>query len=361
MLNKEFWNGKRVFITGHTGFKGSWFCLLLHSLGAEITGFSLGPPTNPNLFEVCSLNQFTNTITGDIRDRELLDNALSGANPDIVFHMAAQSLVKESYKSPVETYEVNVMGTVHLLEAVRNVAVKSKRLKAVVNITSDKCYENREWHWGYRENEILGGYDPYSNSKGCSELVTSCYRDSYFNRNHFDKHGVAIASARAGNVIGGGDWAKNRLIPDCIDALTHQRNIVIRNPEAVRPWQHVLEPLNGYLMLAERLYEKGPEFAEAWNFGPDDYDVKKVEWIVRKLMNDWGTDVTLKVHQEITLHEAQYLKLDCSKVRTRLNWHPIWNVQTALSKIVEWNKAYLEKKDMKDITLNQVREYMENR
>ena len=192
-------------------------------------------------------------------------------------------------------------------------------------------------------------------------MVTSCYRDSYFNRNHFDKHGVAIASARAGNVIGGGDWAQNRLIPDCIDALTHQRNIVIRNPEAVRPWQHVLEPLSGYLMLAERLYEKGPEFAEAWNFGPDDYDVKKVEWIVRKLMNDWGTEVTLKVHQEITLHEAQYLKLDCSKAKTRLNWHPIWNIQTALSKIVEWNKAYIEKKDMKDITLNQIKEYMENR
>ena len=193
MINKEFWNGKRVFITGHTGFKGSWLCLWLHSLGAEITGFSLEPPTNPSLFDLCRLNQYVNTITGDIRDRELLDSALSGADPDIVFHMAAQPLVRESYQNPVETYEVNVMGTVHLLEAVRNVAVKSKRLKAVVNITSDKCYENREWHWGYRENEILGGYDPYSNSKGCSELVTSCYRDSYFNHKHFDKHGVAIS------------------------------------------------------------------------------------------------------------------------------------------------------------------------
>ena len=269
-INNKFWHGRRVFITGHTGFKGSWLCLWLSSLGAKISGYALEPPTNPSLFELARVGELVTSTIADVRDSAELQRALQAAKPEIVIHMAAQPLIRESYNNPVETYAVNVMGTVNLLEAIRH----CDSVRAVVNVTTDKCYENREWHWGYRENEPMGGYDPYSSSKGCSELITAAYRNSFFNP---QSHGVALASARAGNVIGGGDWAADRLICDCVKALLEKRDIQIRNPNAIRPWQHVLEPLSGYMLLAQKLYEQGTRFAEGWNFGPNDEDAKPVE------------------------------------------------------------------------------------
>jgi CDP-glucose 4,6-dehydratase len=278
-FDKQFWKNKRVFLTGHTGFKGSWLSIWLDSLGANVHGYSLKPPTDPSLFNLCSIDRFTNSTIGDIRNRDLLKATLQKAQPEIVFHLAAQPLVRESFKNPVETYETNVMGTVNLLDAVR----ACPSVKAVVIVTTDKCYENREWHWGYRENDPMGGYDPYSSSKGCAELVTAAYRQSFFNPKDFDNHHIAVASARAGNVIGGGDWALDRLVPDCLKAILDGRKIIVRNPHAIRPWQHVLEPLRGYLLLAQKLFENGPQFAEAWNFGPDDRDCRPVIDVVSKL------------------------------------------------------------------------------
>lgn len=353
MINKEFWSGKKVFITGHTGFKGSWLSLWLSSLGANVTGYALTPPTQPSLFELCSIDQCITSVIGDVRDGEKLTQIMQEVQPEIVIHMAAQPLVRDSYKNPVDTYAINVMGTVNLLEAVR----QCKSVKAVVNVTTDKCYENKEWQWGYRENEPMGGYDPYSNSKGCSELVTASYRNSFFNSNEYDKHGVAIASARAGNVIGGGDWAAERLIPDCINALLNNEKIMIRNPNAIRPWQHVLEPLSGYLILAQKLYVDGVAVAEGWNFGPNDSDAKPVEWIVQKMCEHWGKNATYKVDGGVHPHEAHYLKLDCSKAKMRLDWYPKWNLEYALEKIIDWVQAYNEKADMRDICLKQINDY----
>ena len=357
MIDTLFWKGKKVFLTGHTGFKGSWLTLWLHSLGAEVTGYALEPPTSPSLFELCKLDTTIRSVISDVRDRKTLAESMRAAQPDIVIHMAAQPLVRDSYKIPVETYEINVMGTVNLFEAVRSCA----SVKAVINVTTDKCYENKEWVWGYRENEPLGGYDPYSNSKACSELVTSAYRNSYFNPKEYAAHGVAVASARAGNVIGGGDWALDRIIPDCVRAILGQNKIMIRNPHAIRPWQHVLEPLNGYLVLARKLYEHGPQYAGAWNFGPDERDAQPVEWLVRRMCEKWGRDASYTVDRGKHPHEANYLKLDCSKAKAELGWTPCWGLDKAIDSIVEWTKAYQQGRDVSIVCLEQINKYSQDR
>lgn len=354
MNSIEFWNKRKVFLTGHTGFKGAWLCLWLHSLGAEVTGYALNPPTKPSLFAVCNIDSLITSCIGDIRDREKLIVAMKKAKPEIVIHMAAQPLVCESYKNPIDTYEINVMGTVNLFEAVR----QCKNVKAVINVTTDKCYENKEWIWGYRENDPLGGYDPYSSSKACSELVTAAYCSSYFNPLNYIHHGVAIASARAGNVIGGGDWAADRLVPDCIKALVQKMPIEIRNPYSIRPWQHVLEPLYGYLLLAQKLYESGPQYGEGWNFGSDECDAKSVEWIIQNLCEMWDKNARYEIDSKDYPHEANYLKLDCSKAKVKLGWQPRWNLEHALKKVVEWVQAYQNKEDMNYICLKQIHEYM---
>lgn len=352
-MNLAFWHGKKVFLTGHTGFKGSWLSLWLQHMGAQVTGYALMPPTEPNLFEVADVGQRMNSIIGDIRDARKLSQAMRDAAPDIVIHMAAQPLVRYSYASPVETYSTNVMGTVYLLEAVR----QAPSVRAVVNVTSDKCYENKEWEWGYRENEPFGGFDPYSNSKGCAELVTSAYRSSFFNPSEYSNHRVALASARAGNVLGGGDWAADRLIPDVLRAIAERKTMIIRRPNAIRPWQHVLEPLSGYLVLAQKLYEEGGAFAEGWNFGPSEEDTKPVQWIVDHLTRELDGNMTWKLDEAVQPHEAHYLKLDCSKARTRLHWKPRWHIKQALGQIVNWQRAWLAKEDMHRFTLNQIEQY----
>lgn len=356
-MNPAFWKGKRVFLTGHTGFKGSWLSLWLQSLGADVIGYALKPPTNPSLFEVANVASGMHSIIGDVRDFDSLHKAIKEAKPEIVIHMAAQPLVRYSYKNPVETYAINVMGSVHLLESIRDAG----GVKAIVNVTSDKCYENREWVWGYREDEAMGGYDPYSNSKGCAELVTAAYRSSFFNSEEYATHGVALASARAGNVIGGGDWADDRLIPDFIRAIVAGETVLIRNPHAIRPWQHVLEPLSGYLKLAEALYKEGPKYAHAWNFGPNESDAKTVEWVVGELVNKWGNGASYRVDRNAAnLHEAHFLKLDCSKARMILGWHPQWDASQALQKISAWHKAHLDGVDMKTYSLNEIAQYQKS-
>ncbi len=352
---KRFYSGKRVFITGHTGFKGTWLALWLHKLGAEVTGFALSPPTVPSLFEIIRLDRFIHSINGDIRDIHLVISAMEEARPQIVFHLAAQPLVGESYQLPVDTYATNVMGTVNLLEAVR----RTPSVQAVVNVTTDKVYKNREWYWGYRENEPLGGADPYSSSKACSELVTSAYGNSFFPADRYGEHGRVLATARAGNVIGGGDWAKNRLIPDCLNALLAGHPIIVRSPEAIRPWQHVLEPLYGYLLLAKRMVEHGPEYGGAWNFGPYDFDMKPVKWLVNHLCNLWNKTTSYKVEKTQRLKEATFLKLDSSKARSVLGWRPKWPLTVALEKTVQWTRKYSEGEDMLQVCLDQIEEYSE--
>jgi len=354
-MNAEFWCGKRVLLTGHTGFKGSWLSLWLQSMGAQVVGYALAPPTEPSLFEVAGVGAGMTSVIGDILDLEHLRSVFAEHKPEIVIHMAAQPLVRYSYAEPVETYSTNVMGTVNLLEAVRG----TPGVKAVVNVTTDKCYENREWAWGYRENEAMGGYDPYSSSKGCAELVTAAYRNSFFNSATFNvKHSIAIASARAGNVIGGGDWAEDRLIPDIMRAITQGRSVTIRNPHAIRPWQHVLEPLSGYLKLAQKLYEEGAAYAEGWNFGPNDEDAKPVQWIVEQLTQSWGEGASWLLDGGEHPHEAHYLKLDCSKAKSRLDWHPRWHLDEALKRIVDWQKQYLYGRDMRAVTIEQIDLYL---
>ncbi len=352
-MNPAFWQGKRVLLTGHTGFKGSWLSLWLQSMGSQVTGYALAPPTNPSLFDIAEVAQGMTSVIGDIRDLTKLQAVFAAHQPEIVIHMAAQPLVRYSYQNPVETYSTNVMGTVHLLEAVRNTPF----VKAVVNITTDKCYENREWVWGYRENEPMGGFDPYSNSKGCAELVSAAYRSSFFNPDNYAQHGVATATVRAGNVIGGGDWAQDRLIPDILAAFEQARYADIRNPHAIRPWQHVMEPLRGYLTLAEHLFEHGPSFGEGWNFGPNDEDAKPVAWVVEEMAALWGTDAQWQIGTGEHPHEAHYLKLDISKARSRLDWHPALRLKDALALIVDWSKQRAAGANMRQLTLDQLRTY----
>lgn len=355
-VNPAFWKGKRVLLTGHTGFKGSWLSLWLQSMGAQVVGYALAPPTNPSLFDVAEVGKGMTSVIGDIRDLDHLRKVFVEHQPEIVIHMAAQPLVRYSYIEPVETYSTNVMGTVNLFEAVRSTA----SVKVVVNVTTDKCYENREWVWGYRENEAMGGYDPYSSSKGCAELVTAAYRNSYFHPDKYQTHGIAIASGRAGNVIGGGDWAEDRLIPDIMRAITEGKSVHIRNPHATRPWQHVLEPLSGYLALAQKLYEDGANYAEGWNFGPNDEDAKPVQWIVEKLTQTWGEGASWILDGGDHPHEAHYLKLDCSKAKARLDWHPRWHLEETLGAIIEWQRAYRDGKNMQALTLRQISAYSDS-
>lgn len=361
MLFDNLYIKRNILVTGHTGFKGAWLSLWLNHLGADVVGYSLKPPTQPNLFDLCNLQTRLVSIEGDIRDFDHLKQVIKTYRPEIIFHMAAQSLVRRSYQDPIETYSTNVMGTVHLLEAVRQVG----SVKVVVNITSDKCYENKEWVWGYRETDPLGGYDPYSSSKGCAELVTNAYVKSYFNPNKYEKHGVAIASVRAGNVIGGGDWAENRLIPDCIKALWENKPLVVRNPYAIRPWQHVLEPLSGYLLLAQRLYQDGSAFVGGWNFGPNDEDARPVIWVVKKIAELWENNVCWVTNQvEHSLpgeysHEARYLKLDCSKAKSILGWFPQWDLKLALEKTIDWYKAYFNQEDILKVSMEQIQSFEE--
>ena len=352
-MNPGFWNGRRVLLTGHTGFKGSWLSLWLQSMGAQVVGYALAPPTHPSLFEVAKVGQCMTSVIGDIRDLAKLQAVFAEHSPEVVIHMAAQPLVRYSYQNPVETYSTNVMGTVHLLEAVRN----TPGVKAVVNITTDKCYENREWVWGYRETEPMGGYDPYSNSKGCAELVSAAYRSSFFNADSYAQHGVATATVRAGNVIGGGDWAQDRLIPDILAAFEQGRKADIRNPHAIRPWQHVMEPLRGYLTLAEQLFEHGPSFGEGWNFGPNDEDAKPVGWIVEQMAALWGLDARWQIDTGEHPHEAHYLKLDISKARNRLDWHPALRLKDALALIIDWSKQREAGANMRQLTLAQLQAY----
>lgn len=345
----DFWKGKSVFLTGHTGFKGGWLSLWLSELGASVHGYALEPPTTPSFFSETNLNsRLASSVIADLRDSDALTRAMRSANPDVVLHLAAQPLVRYSYAEPAETYAVNVMGTVNLFEAIR----LSPSVKAVLNITTDKCYENREWVWPYRENEPMGGRDPYSSSKACSELVTAAYRSSFF-----EAAGVLVATARAGNVIGGGDWADDRLIPDFLRALDKEETLMIRSPLATRPWQHVLEPLSGYLTLAQRLLEGDVRLAEGWNFGPDDSDAKPVRWIVEYLCgqvsgSSWRSDNLTHPH------EANLLKLDSSKAKSMLGWTPRWHLSEALAQTLKWHQAWREGSDMAVISAGQIAEYV---
>jgi CDP-glucose 4,6-dehydratase len=347
-VNPEFWRGKRIIITGHTGFKGSWLSLWLQSMGAKLRGIALAPPTSPALFEVARVAEGMEHRVIDIRDCGAVKTELEEFQPEIVIHLAAQPLVRLSYSEPVETYATNVMGTVHVLEAARHAG----SVKAIVNITTDKCYENREWVWGYREDEPMGGHDPYSSSKGCTELVSSAYRRSFLR-----EAGIAMATARAGNVIGGGDWALDRLVPDILRALEKQEPVLIRNPHAIRPWQHVLEPLSGYLLLAESLYLHGQLDAEGWNFGPRDEDARSVQWIVKHVCEHWGGGASWTLQPGDHPHEASFLKLDISKARQRLHWTPRWSLEVALEQIIEWHQHWIKGHNMRSICQSQINLY----
>lgn len=358
VIDNEFWKEKPVLVTGHTGFKGSWLSLCLQSLGARVIGYALPAPTHPSLFEIARVGEGMTSIMGDVRDLDHLQSVIAEYRPQIIIHMAAQSLVRNSYANPVETYAVNVMGTVNLLEAARRVG--GGNVKAVVNVTSDKCYENREWVWGYRENEPMGGYDPYSSSKGCSELVTCAYRNSFFNPADFARHGLGVASARAGNVIGGGDWAQDRLVPDILRAFMSGQPAIIRNPHAIRPWQHVLEPLGGYLLLAQKLWQEGSAHGEAWNFGPEDADAQPVSWIADQLTKMWGNGASWTISGGGHSHEAHYLKLDCTKARARLGWRPRLALTRALELTAEWYRAQAARTDVVALTRRQILDYIGN-
>ena len=347
-IDKKFWKGKRVFLTGHTGFKGSWLSLWLFSLDAEVRGYSLNPPTTPSLFNEAKIDSIIDSKIGDIRDQDALHENMIKFNPDIVIHMAAQSLVRYSYDEPVETYEVNVIGTVKVLEVARS----CPNLKAIINITTDKCYENDGRTQGYKEHDPMGGYDPYSGSKGCAELVTSSYRRSFL-----QEQGVGLASVRAGNVIGGGDWADDRLIPDILRSFEKNEPVVIRNPQATRPWQHVLEPLSGYLVLAQKMYRDQDKYAEGWNFGPNEQDVKPVDWILNKMIGKWPNS-GWELDSSSSPHEANFLQLDISKAESKLGWKPIWKLSYTLEKIIDWHQAWINKEDMQTVCLSEIKAYM---
>jgi len=351
MVTPSFWYGKRVFLTGHTGFKGGWLSLWLASMGAKVTGYALDPNTVPSFYEVANVQDVLGqSHIEDIRDLNLLQKAINQAKPEIVIHMAAQPLVRYAYANPVDTYATNVMGTVHVLESIRSLDC----VRATVIVTTDKCYENKEWVWGYRENDPMGGHDPYSNSKGCAELVTAAYRQSFFASLSHNK----IASARAGNVIGGGDWSEDRLIPDAIRAFELNQPLMIRNPLATRPWQHVLEPLSGYLMLAQALYKGGSEFTSGWNFGPRDQDNRSVQEVINLLVSQWGEMARWKTEGTHQPHEANLLKLDCSKAQKQLAWVPRWDLEMAISKVVDWQKSFHQNLNMQEVSLAQINQYM---
>ncbi len=354
VVKPGFWAGKRVLVTGHTGFKGGWLSLWLQMMGAEVIGYSLPPPTEPNLFTAARVNQCLHSVIGDIRDFDHIRKVINEHRPEIVFHLAAQAIVHQSYADPLNTFDTNIMGTVKLLEAIR----LADCVRVVLVITSDKCYENREWDWGYREIDPLGGFDPYSSSKGCAELITSAYRRSFFNgRSDNQEDAAAVASVRAGNVIGGGDWAANRLVPDIIKSFMAKSTVIIRNPTAIRPWQFVLEPLRGYLMLAGRLWSEGRKYSSAWNFGPDDSSARPVKWIVDRLTTKWGEDARWEYDTAEHPHEAHYLKLDCSKAKSRLAWQPLIDLSQTLELIVQWYRAFQQGGDVHDETCRQIRLY----
>ena len=355
VMDAAFWKNKKVLVTGHTGFKGSWLSLWLQNSGASVIGYSLEPPSTPNMFEVAGIASEMTSLHGDIRDLENFKATVNKHQPEIIIHMAAQPLVRYSYKHPVETYSTNVMGTVNVLEAAR----QPGSVKVVLIITSDKCYENRETMTGYSESDPMGGYDPYSSSKGCAELVTAAYRNSYFNTDDYASHGVAIASTRAGNVIGGGDWGADRLIPDIMRSSLANQSVTIRYPDAVRPWQHVLEPLNGYMQLAEQLWNNGPQFSGGWNFGPDDTDCKPVRWILETLDKQWETGISWSTDTADNPHEAGYLSLNCNKSRQQLGWAPKLDLEKALKLLVDWYQGYAHKKNMRELSIEQIR-YFEN-
>ena len=348
-VDSSFWKGKKVFLTGHTGFKGSWLSLWLQDMGALVKGYSLDVNSKPALFTQANVAAEMESEIGDIRNLGQLIESMVSFSPDILIHMAAQPLVRLSYQEPVDTYTTNVIGTVNVLEAAR----KCSNLKAIVSVTTDKCYENKEWEWGYRENEPMGGHDPYSSSKGCAELVTSAYRRSFFS----SEGTASLASARAGNVIGGGDWAEDRLIPDILRAFEKSEPVVIRNPLSTRPWQHVLEPLSGYLVLAQELFLNGDVFAEGWNFGPKEEDCKPVSWILDKMVTYWGNNASWSLDKNNNPHEAGFLKLDCSKASNRLKWNPKWNLQLTLKSIVDWHQLYSNGGDIKKQCLKEINTY----
>ena len=350
VMAAEFWNGRRVFVTGHTGFKGGWLVLWLKKLEAVVAGYSLPPQTSPSLFDVAKIDHDINNLIADINDLGRLKTEMRLFEPEIVFHLAAQPLVRYSYDSPLETLRTNIMGTANVLESVR----QAPTVRAVVIVTTDKCYDNKEWEWGYRETDALGGYDPYSGSKAAVEIVTASYRNSFFSQERFLEHRVAVATARAGNVIGGGDWSPDRLIPDLLRSIEGGRPLVLRNPGSVRPWQHVLEPLNGYLQLAERLVESGPAFAESWNFGPGENDTISVLEIVKKMNHKSRSPVEVETSGSPQPHEANVLRLDTSKARVRLGWRPVLSIDTAINWIMDWVLSYQSGQDMRVVTRKQI-------
>ena len=344
MIDQEFWKGKRVFLTGHTGFKGSWLSLWLHSLGAIVKGYALSPPSSLSLFNEAKIDLLVDSKIGDIRDQNTLYECMTTFNPDILIHMAAQPLVRYSYDAPIETYEVNVIGTAKVLEVARS----CPKLKAIINVTTDKCYENNEGSYGYKESDPMGGHDPYSSSKGCAELVASAYRRSFLK-----DLGVGLASVRAGNVIGGGDWANDRLIPDILRSFEKNESVVIRSPKSKRPWQHVLEPLSGYLILAEKLYENQGEYSEGWNFGPNEQDVKPVDWILEHMIKLWpGASWVLDENENP--HEASLLSLDISKALVLLGWQPTWDLPMTLGNIIRWHNLWLGGADMQKVCITEI-------
>ena len=344
MIDQEFWTGKRVFVTGHTGFKGGWLCLWLNHLGSSVKGYSLEPPSSPSLYEVAKIDSIVDSQIGDIRNQELLHKSMVSFNPDILIHMAAQPLVRLSYDEPIETYEVNVIGTVKVLEVARYCS----NLKAIINITTDKCYENVGFDKSYSETDPMGGFDPYSSSKACSELVTSSYRRSYLN-----DLGVGLASVRSGNVIGGGDWANDRLIPDILRSFELNKSVIVRNPNATRPWQHVLEPLSGYLLLAQKLYTNSEKYSEGWNFGPNEKDVQPVHWILDKMISYWP-NASWTLDDNVNPHEASFLKLDISKASEILGWTPTWDLKMTLGNIIRWHKLWIGDAEMQQVCITEI-------
>lgn len=353
-INSNFWRNKKVFITGHSGFKGGWLSLWLQMLGSDIKGFSLAPLSKPNIFEIANVQSGIISEFGDIRNYDELFNALDDFKPEIIFHLAAQPLVRYSYNNPVDTYSTNIMGLVNLFD----ISKKIGSPKAIINVTSDKCYQNNEWIWPYKENDQIGGRDPYSNSKACAELITASFRDSFFNLSKFNDHNVGIATARSGNVIGGGDWASDRIIPDFIRASENNTSLLIRYPNATRPWQHVLEPLNGYITLAEHLFKNGKEFSQAWNFGPTDGSAHSVQWLVETFKKYSNLNISISKDNKENPHEATYLRLDSTKAQQLLGWRQKWNSEETVLRVAEWYKAYKAGVDMKSYSRDEISDFI---